>query len=153
MLNHTSMKRISKELDQDFKNFTYNCVIYHPNHRGMEINLTIKSHDLVFKLTPDYPFKPPGLFVDHIHYIDRHKDIYSKNKEQLKKYNSDFGCPCCDTILCDWSPGNTLHQLLEEYLIREHKYNKIKHILLFNIVKSQLPFDECVIQTISEYIQ
>ena len=58
------MKRISKELDQDFKNFTYNCVIYHPNHRGMEINLTIKSHDLVFKLTPNYPFKPPGLFLD-----------------------------------------------------------------------------------------
>ena len=153
MLNTTTMKRISKELDRDFKNLTYNCIIYHPNHRGMDINLTIDNHVLQFKLTPEYPFKPPRLFVNYVHYIDRHKHLYEKNIKQLKKYNSDFECPCCDTILCNWSPGNTLHQILEEYLIREYKYTKIKGLLIFNIIKSQLPFDDCVTNCISGYIQ
>tara|TARA_B100001059_G_scaffold236507_1_gene287382 strand:+ start:8603 stop:9067 length:465 start_codon:yes stop_codon:yes gene_type:complete len=154
MLNNTTMKRISKELERDFKEFTYNCIIYHPNHRGLEINLMLDNQQEVqFKLTPEYPFKPPCLFVNDMHYIDRHKYFYNKNKKQLKKYNSDFGCPCCDTIVCNWSPGNTLHQILNEYLIREDKYNKIKHILMFNIIKTQLPFDDCVITCISGYIQ
>ena len=85
MLNNTTMKRISKELERDFNEFSYKCIIYHPNHRGMEINLMLNNQQEVqFKLTPEYPFKPPCLFVNDMHYIDRHKYFYNKNKKQLK---------------------------------------------------------------------
>ena len=152
MLKTTNMKRISKELERDFNDFTYNCTVYHPNHRGMEIQLMVDNRVLLYTLTPEYPFKAPRFTVDGIHYVDRHKDLYLKNKTHLTKYYSHMQCPCCDTILCNWCPGNTLYQLLEEYVRREETYSFIKTILVYNIIHSQLPFDEGVTRCIRGYI-
>ena len=152
MLNHTSMKRITKELKRDFNHIDYSLTIYHPNKRYMEVKVPILDNTMVFRISPDYPFKAPNLFVNEVNYIVRLKDIYMSNKVLIKKIDGYSTCPCCNTILCDWSPGNTLSQVLEEYLIRENKYKCIKTILSFNVVKTHLPFDDLVYNKILKYI-
>ena len=144
MLNNTSMKRITKELKRDFNDIDYSLTIYHPNKRYMEVKVPILDNTMVFRISPDYPFKAPNLFVNEVNYIDRHKDIYMSNKVLIKQIDGYSTCPCCDTILCDWSPGNTLYQVVEEYLIRENIYKCINSFLSFYGVKTLLPFDDLV---------
>ena len=153
MLTANNMKRISNELTRDFNEHEYSCTIFHPNNRHMEINLIVNDKALQFKVTPDYPFKPPQLFVNDINYISRHKDKYLKYKKlfkYIKKY--EMSCPCCDTILCNWSPGNTLKQLLDEYLRKEDLYLNMETFISLSIVKYQLPFDGLIIQYITLYL-
>ena len=152
MLNHTSMKRISNELKRDFKNMDYSLTMYHPNKRYMEVKIPISDNTMVFRIFPDYPFKPPNLFINDINYMVYFNRIYMLNENVVKRFYIYASCPCCDTILCNWSPGDTLYNLVEEYLIRVNKYKNIKTILSFNIVKPQLPFDELVYNTILKYI-
>lgn len=153
MLTANNMKRITKELTRDFNEHEYSCTIFHPNNRGMEINLTVNEKTLQFKLTPDYPFKPPQLFVNNINYISRHKDKYL-NYKKLFRYikKCELVCPCCDTILCNWSPGNNIKQLLDEYIRKEEVYVNMESFISLSIVKSQLPFDELIIQCINIFL-
>lgn len=152
MLNHTSMKRITKELERDFKHFDYSLIIYHPNKRFMEIKFPHLNNLLVFHIYPDYPFKPPNFFVNDISYIDRHKYMYIYYKPILLKLNSIEECPCCNTILCDWSPGYTLSRVVDEYITRESVYIKVKNYLSFRIVYKQVPFDELIFHKIIDFL-
>ncbi len=151
MLNNSSIARINKELCRDFSSITYNCVLYHPNKRYIEINITSDNNDIQFNIYPDYPFKSPKLLVNGKCYITRHVNMYHKYNKILNILNYHKECPCCDTILCNWSPANTLYQLFEEYKNREIKYNKIKLVLTLNILKSQLPFDDYLHNKIISY--
>tara|TARA_X000001036_G_C20687562_1_gene808247 strand:- start:2573 stop:3034 length:462 start_codon:yes stop_codon:yes gene_type:complete len=153
MLNTVSMKRISKELSRDFNDYEYSFTVYHPNKRYMEIKLIIDDKCLRFKIFPDYPFKPPYLFINDVNYIDRHKIMHVSYKDLLNSYSDTYSeCPCCDTVLCNWSPGNMLIDVLQEYFIRENKYNKIKTRLVLNILQSQLPFDDFIISQLINFI-
>ena len=153
MLNTVFMKRITKELTRDFKDYDYSFTIYHPNKRYMEIKLKIDDKCLCFKIYPDYPFKAPYLFINDVNYIERYKIMYVSYKDLLNRISKTYTeCPCCDTLLCNWSPGNMLKDVLQEYFIREEKYNKIKTILVLKFLQSQLPFDDLIINQLINFI-
>ena len=75
-----------------------------------------------------------------------YKDLLNGNSDSYS------GCPCCDTVLCNWSPGNMLIDVLQEYFIRENKYNKIKTRLVLKILQKQLPFDDFIISQLFNII-
>ena len=146
------MKRISKELDRDLKNIDYSVIIYHPNKRFMEIKLQILSKLLVFRICPDYPFKPPLLFVNNDNYINRIKNMYNQYKPILAQLNITIGCPCCNSILCDWSPGYTIYIIVEEFIRNDKLFTKVKNYISFRIVYKQLPFDNLLFDKIISYL-
>ena len=152
MLNHSSMKRITKELERDFKNIDYSLIIYHPNKRFMEVKFPLLNNLLVFRIFPSYPFKPPKLFVNEINYINRHRYMYIQYKPILLELNSREECPCCNTILCDWSPGYTLYQIINEFISKETIYIKVKNYLSFRIVYKQFPFDHLIFHKIISFL-
>lgn len=152
MLNHKSMKRISKELDRDLKNMDYSVIIYHPNKRFMEIKFQVLNKLLVFRICPDYPFKPPILFVNDDNYITHFKNMYMYYKPILSNLNTSFECPCCNTILCNWSPGYTMYLVVEEYIRNETLFTKVKTYISFRIVYKQLPFDNLLFDKIVSYL-
>ncbi len=152
MLNHTSMKRISKELESDFNDIQYSLTLYHPNKRYIELKCPLLNNILELHITPQYPFKPPRVLVNNINYIDRHKHMYTNSKGLFKKLNMNNQCPCCDTVLCDWSPGNRLYQVVEEYITKENQYIKVKTYISFLILNKQLPFDNLLFDKIFTYL-
>lgn len=85
-------------------------------------------------ITENYPFHPP------IVYVNKNKINYNSKMFPIRLYNlylSYYGCPCCSSIVCNWSPSYSIKDVLNEYFLFIDKM-KIFHKLIY-LNKSKLP--------------
>ena len=155
--NSRMLKRIKKELSE-IDNYRIEC-----KELENSIKVEIREDNLLeLFLCNNYPFKAPKFYVNKTNYRNRYKYMYERYKYLLKKkeiscpLSCPLSCPCCDTVLCDWSPGNKLIQILQEYEEREKIYNRLRTILSIFIVRIQLQgqllFDNLIVENIIDFI-
>jgi hypothetical protein len=121
--------RLINEMSQLCKNFN-DIRIYKENNN--DIMIIKEDNEYKFILDQNYPFRSPKyFFVNNINYKKKLCFINSKLLVYLKKiYGID--CLCCNSLFCNnnWSPGNRLEQIINEYndnvLIKK---NIVKHYL------------------------
>ena len=143
------MRRVKKEL-LEIDYYDYRVV-----KESLEIELE-RENRLKLILYEGYPFKAPRLYVNKENYRNRYKYMYKKHKYLLKRKGIDISCPCCNTILCNWSPSNRIIELLNEYDEKEEIYDRLRTILSIYIVMvqlhDQLQFDKLIVEHITNFI-
>ena len=120
-------KRIITELD------TYYCGDYtFVEDNIYSVDIILDNNYLInINYPKDYPFKSPQLYIKKSdnskkEYINSFFNFRIRNTDIMKKYNlcKDW-CPCCLTLSCIWSPGNNIHDLINEFLCFENIKNII----------------------------
>ena len=143
-MNNTLHKRLGYELlflTDEYKNIIVNkenIVINNDNDNDKIISIQYNfTDDLYIKilLTNDYPFKAPIIYINHYLY-KKYIHIFKKNINEII-YFLNIPCPCCITITeqHNWSPSNTINNIIDEYI----KNCKLFHNLYkINYVKKYL---------------
>lgn len=132
MFRRLEKEKLRTKNNVNWDNFTF-------NYKNKEIKIILRD---------EYPFKPPILLIDDKDHINWFLNEYIKFK-CIKKFNLENDCICCNTILCNWVPTNTIDQAIDEFKIYYDKYELLKNIeLLFK----QEFFDDLVYQQIFLYI-
>jgi len=152
MINSAMMlaeRRIQKELERDLLDYKYR---YKKLEKCLKLTIEIDDNILKFMILEGYPFKTPIVYVNNINYRDRHKDKFLRYKELLKLINETVECPCCDTVLCKWSAGNSLIEIIKEYKEREEIYKRLKMVLNLNILRDQMGLDDLLYNYLIGYI-
>ena len=112
---HRYEYRIKKEYYQ-IKKFNNSSELINLNNSNFLINLYIDDNFIEIYLNIDdtfslYPFKKPNVYIngnEYSNFLSRlnHKDYYLINKNSK--------CIYCDSILCNWSAGKRLINLVKE---------------------------------------
>ena len=111
-----------------------------------------KEFLLELKFPKDYPFKFPSVYIKKKNKEDKE---FIRSFLNFKRYNQSFiknklntdWCPCCDTVMCNWSPGNTIHDIIYEFL----NYENIKNIIIntYILYRDKLFFEDIFNKIIS----
>ena len=87
-----------------------------------QVDIYDQEYQFVFYLEHSYPFKSPLLYINKQEYISKFMRFYQKNYSFIQKFLKDeYTCPCCSTLLCQWSPQNNIQDLITEFYQQEHK--------------------------------
>ena len=123
-----------------------------------ENNIVIIQDDyylFYFHLPEYYPFKPPKLKINNKEYISKFINFYCYLKPFIGKYlQLTYNCACCNTILCKWSPGNTLNDIINEFKTYEIEKNNIRNLYIFyrgKHIDNNGKFCDLVIKNICDY--
>lgn len=105
------------------------------------IKIKIDKNELIIAFKKDYPFKPPTLLINNIHFNKAYKISHPVALHELKrKYN--VHCLCCETLMCSgsgkWSPAMHITHVLNEY----KKFKEIKRYL--NSYCALLQLNDCL---------
>tara|TARA_Y100000991_G_scaffold200952_1_gene173645 strand:- start:13 stop:453 length:441 start_codon:yes stop_codon:yes gene_type:complete len=120
-------KRISKEIEK----LTYDYL----RTENDKLEVIFNDYLLYFVFPEYYPFKPPKMYIKKENcikkeYINSFMIFRKKNEKFIKEKIKSSWCPCCNTVICNWSPGNTINDIISEF----EKYEDIKK----NIINSYL---------------
>lgn len=112
-------KRINKEIEK----LTYDY-LYTENDK---LEVIINDYILYFIFPEYYPFKPPKMYIKKENgiikeYINSFMNFRKKNEKFIREKIKSSWCPCCNTVTYNWSPGNTIHDIISEF----EKYEDIK---------------------------
>ena len=127
-------KRIMHETQQLL--IKYNNVKLIHNQTNIEILVEYNNYNYTIIINSCYPFQKPTMLINNVNYQNWIMTV-AIDLEKLYK-PSTMGCPCCKSILCNWSPQYTSKDLIKEFIIfREGVIN------MFNlrIIKKKL---ECM---------
>ena len=145
-------KRIEKEITRLQKKYTI-TIEEQPKERYSIINLWLYDKEIKIKCDDYYPFTPPAVTISNISYIYIYRSFFSKYKKLCEKYATYLlHCPCCSTILCEWSPSYKIDDILLEMGKWEKDKLRIMGIFSYYVIKTQLPFDNLIDRTILTYI-
>lgn len=91
-----------------------------------------------FSIPSNYPFNPPGLYLNnkpYAYYIKFHYDAF---KEIYQKYKG-FKCFCCETILSQdkWHTQKTLNDIINEVNNFYSKTCEISHMVIIEVIKQK----------------
>lgn len=100
------------------KKITITAVEYlHPYPHPIEGGKKEKIKYRVFKFitTPDYPFRPPEIYVNNLTYLSILKMSGDYEKNMVKKLKGQ-DCLCCHSLNCNanWSPAIRLNRIIDE---------------------------------------
>ena len=130
MKQKTISRRINKELEKLMPGeYSYTQVD--------KLEIMVNDYLLYFVFPDTYPFKSPKVYIKKENgkikdYIDSFINFKIKNGKFIKdKLKSDW-CPCCHTIICDWSPRYTIHNIIYEFQYYESMKNTIVNLYIIN---------------------
>ena len=114
-------RRLRKELEfhlldmhrdkQIFKDVEPSVVIeYGQNFAKFIINTSTKLVTVMAKIHDGYPWRKPIIYLNDKPY----DSILHVPPKFLKKIGIHYECMCCQSILCDWNPMRSLHNVLDE---------------------------------------
>lgn len=110
------------------------------------------SDGLTITLLSTYPFTPPLLKVNNIHYIRHLENEFKKLKPFLNEYKivPYNCCLCCSSITGDnWTPCYGIKEVLNEY----NKYNQLLQLIhKTKLVLNKSNMDDLIQYTITQYL-
>ena len=130
---------------------------YHITRNTPYLKIKIDKNDLIVNVDKDYPFKPPVLLINNIHYNKRYK-ISDKDMLEELFHRFKFHCLCCETVMCSgrglWSPARHISHILDEYkhfkLIKQY-LSAYKALLCLNMY-NEVTLPPEMIMMISDYL-
>ncbi|MBI96445.1 hypothetical protein CL656_04800 [bacterium] len=147
-------KRFGTEIDKLLKNG--NTYSIHKDNNDLIIIEKKYTKNLCLKiaLTCNYPFGSPDIYInnsDYCKYITSHGKYMN---EMLHIFN--IPCPCCYTILNNWSPGYYLKDVIEEYETNLRMFNlmvKMYYIKKYINKRYSNKDDKLILQIIINYLE
>jgi hypothetical protein len=130
MSNRCKLKRIRKELEK-LMPWEYSYL------ENDNIEVMVDNYLLFFMFPEFYPFKPPTIYIktkngEKKEYINSFIDFRRKNRDFIKNKIKSEWCPCCNTVICNWFPGNTIHNIISEFKEYEEIKKKIINIYIIH---------------------
>lgn len=145
------VKRIHKEIEDNITNSVFKHAIVKYNIESSEssessttIQLTIYNKE--FNMAENYPFVKPKVKVNNRPYLSYLKPPTKRIYSILHKLK--YTCPCCNTILNNWSPAYTLIKILDEI----DNYNYIKRDVKHHMILEELGIKYHIIDQLSGII-
>lgn len=91
-------------------------------------NVGAYIHRYDFIISENYPFVKPEVFFQNQPYRKFLQTMHSDVGRKMFKTVTGFECLCCHSVTCNsnWSPGLTLHKIIEEI----HHYRRLKRNVL-----------------------
>jgi hypothetical protein len=138
-------KRVQREIETlRNKNFAYDITLRQERKDNKDCFATLlytktaKDNLVCIHLDHNsYPFYPPKVTINDQNYSSffacRSPRIISVMRK-LITWNENF-CFCCHTILCNWSPVNSVEHLLQEI----ENYNLIKRNITYHLIYNEVP--------------
>lgn len=142
-------KRLKNELDRMYAN--YDQIDVEETDKG-EAQVTIykiepddKLQTYGFKITRDYPFRPPTIFFQNRPYLEFLKMRYiSKEGTDIFRKVTGQHCFCCSSVNCgdNWSPGITLEKIIAEIQFVKRKKRDIVNKIIADKIKLRYLIDD-----------
>lgn len=114
-----------------------------------------KDYQFRFYIPRYYPFKSPLLYINDQEYISQFINFYQKNQLFIKKFLKDYyTCPCCSTLLCQWSPQNNIPDIINEFYQKENERMLVIALIILYpqlVSKNNAPFDDLIYKNIIKY--
>lgn len=107
-----SKKRIYKEIELLVDKYN-NVTVEKINEKSYFIKIKDKNIEYSMQTDNNYPFQPPKFYIKNIEYYNWLSSVIP-SKEYIYK-DTNIGCLCCRSILCNWSPGNMFIDLINEF--------------------------------------
>tara|TARA_B110001469_G_C9437170_1_gene221727 strand:+ start:215 stop:664 length:450 start_codon:yes stop_codon:yes gene_type:complete len=115
-------KRLIKEKHELYSKYN-NCELEscHEYNHNNQLKVIINNINFTAKLSSQYPFRAPNLFINDISYL---KILRFKTKE-LKDMKID--CLCCKSLTCtnNWAPSKKVNDIIEEFFYNRKIIKKI----------------------------
>tara|TARA_B100000886_G_scaffold332796_1_gene285923 strand:- start:2499 stop:2957 length:459 start_codon:yes stop_codon:yes gene_type:complete len=150
-MKNSQLKRILYEQ----KKYMYNFYEYDININNNIIAIHSDCYLFNFHIPDYYPFKPPKLMIRNKEYVSKFIRFYCYLNNFIKKYlSSSYSCLCCRSMLCNWSPQNTLQDIMNEFKIFELEKNNICNLYIFsrnNHIDNDGKFNDLIIQNICDF--
>lgn len=118
-----SKKRIHKEIELLIDKYN-NVTVEKINEKNYFIKIIDKNVQYSMQTDDNYPFQPPRFYIKNIEYYKWLSSVIPSIEYIYKDTN--IGCLCCRSILCNWSPGYMFINLINEF--------KNLRIMVFNII-------------------
>ncbi len=151
-------KRLKAEEKKFFSKFRfYTIELDHVFRQTSYTQLVIydQEYQFVFYLDHTYPFKSPLLYINKQEYISKFMKFYQKNYSFIQKFLKDeYTCPCCSTLLCQWSPQNNIQDLITEFYQQEQKKMMVVDLIILYphfVSKDNSPFDDLIYKNIIKF--
>ena len=134
------LKREKPSIIEKYNNYEmveYDCPdILNTKKYPVGVRVKIDKNLLEIKLSDAYPFHPPKLFINNMHYRDMLHMQIPYIQDKLNKMG--IYCLCCKSILCPnfWNPAKKILDILNEFdenknllskIIRAHYVEKVCH--------------------------
>ena len=89
-----------------------------------------------FSIPSNYPFNPPGLYLNDKPYLYYIRFIYPEFKQIFQKYKN-FRCFCCETLLYkeNWYTKITMNDVINEVNEFYNETREISHRVIINVIK------------------
>lgn len=123
LMNNTGIKkRIMREFELLYQNYNTILTFIDTNPSGYNsVNVDVsekingKKYSYTFKISHNYPFVPPAIYLNNIPYSEflRIQNSYEQN---MIKNITGAPCFCCTSFLCrdNWSPAVTINKIMDQ---------------------------------------
>jgi hypothetical protein len=95
-----------------------------------------KLYCLTFKFPREYPFRRPDFLLydnnnKQINYLEFNRINYNFYRKIIPNIFDGKNCPCCTSILCNWTVKNDIISLINEFIsrLKDFEINKEKFLL------------------------
>ena len=146
---YSIIKRIHKEIDDNAiqpHEFKPTIVQYDYNNQSIRVSVNRKE----FVITPTYPFKQPSVYINQRPYMYYLKPPTKRIYRALNKLKYD--CPCCNTIVNNWSPVYTMSKILDEIDNTSCIKRNVKYYIALEELAKKYPIIEQLAHAIREYL-
>jgi hypothetical protein len=99
------------------------------------ISFQRKNNTYFFKISANYPFQKPELYINGLD-LKYLYDLRTSRFKNLLKYVSGMNCLCCHSLLCkdNWSPST----LFERIISQMEYFKTIKYHIFLKIIADQI---------------
>ena len=147
-----SIRRIERELTITGDKYPI-LQLENVNNEDIWFTTMILQYVVTVYLHRFFPFKPPKVIINNKPYLSIFRGSYSRYQKYYNRYGIHMRiCPCCYTILCNWSPANKIIHILKEIENWEMDRRRIESIYAYSIVQHKLPFDRLITASIISFI-
>lgn len=120
------MKRIHKEMeDNSTRAQVFQTATIKYDFVNSTIRVTIDNKK--FHISNNYPFARPIVFINGMTYLQYMKPPTKRIYRIMSKLK--YECPCCNTILSNWSSVYTITKILDEIDNFNHIKRAVKHYI------------------------
>ena len=113
------------------------------------VSVHISKRNMVFAIPATYPFKPPVCFYKGENYISFLMAKQNKLAAFIADNRLDVPCVCCHNLLCEWSPVNSLQDLVIYFSATHKRFIKIKKYANW---LSKLDMDAFLIKLVASFL-